>query len=124
MGKRIKPANFSREIGKLISFDSKYRPYFFIFVLMILSLIPVSTIENAPELSICKRVLKENCPSAGITRGVSSLLKGQVNQAINYNWLSIPTLITMISIIVIDIYKKLKKQNSQTKLKSKKIKKI
>ena len=74
MGRKLKPLKTWEEFGKLISFDSKYRPYIFIFVLLILFLIPISTIESTPNLSICKRVLGDNCPSTGITRGVSSLL--------------------------------------------------
>ena len=108
MGNRLGSIKVRREFGKIVSFDSKYRLYSFVFVLLVLYLIPVSIIEGVPDLSVCKKVLGDICPSAGITRGVSSLLKGQIGQAINYNWLSIPTVIVMFSIIVTDIYRKLK----------------
>jgi len=97
-----------KELGKIISFNSKYRPYTFLFVLFSLFLIPVSYLEKTPKLSICAKILGDYCPSIGITRGVSSLLKGNINLAISYNWLSVPTLTIMLSIIVYDLYKKLK----------------
>lgn len=99
-----------KEFGKIISFDSKYRPYTFLFVLFCLFLIPISYLESTPKLSICAKILGNYCPSTGITRGVSSLLKGNLELALSYNWLSIPTLIIMLSIIAYDLYKKIKTQ--------------
>ena len=114
---RLNSKKTFKELGKIISLDSKYRPHTFIIVLLILFLIPISFLENSPKLSICAKILKENCPSIGITRGVSSLLKGNLGLALNYNWLSIPVLIIMLSIIIYDLHKKLTKFKKETIIK-------
>ncbi len=73
-------------------------------MLFLLLVIPVSFLESMPNVSICSRVLGEYCYSVGITRGVSSLLKGNIYDALNYNVLSIPVLTVMVSIVLYDIY--------------------
>jgi len=104
MEKILKKTNKFFDIVSLSDFKSRF--FIFLFILLFLLFIPISVLENNfPELSICKKLLKENCPSSGITRGVSSLLKGNLNDAINYNILSIPVLITIICIMIIDLYK-------------------
>jgi len=81
----------------------KYRIFTFLAVLFLLFIIPLNTLESTPDLSICHHALGDYCYSVGITRGVSSLLKGNLSQAIDYNPLSILVLITLITIIIYDI---------------------
>jgi predicted ferric reductase len=95
-----------KEFGKIISFNSEYRPYVFIIVLSLLMIIPLSVLEITPKFSICQRILGDSCPSAGITRGVSCLLKGNFELAMQYNKISILVLIVMIVIILNDFYNK------------------
>lgn len=83
----------------------KSRIFIFLSVLLGLFLVPLSFLENLPNFSLCSRMLGSYCYSAGITRGVSSLLKGDLNLAIDYNFLSIPVLIIIILIIISDIIK-------------------
>src|SRR3989338_2610885 len=97
---------FFSELGKIISLHSDYRKYVFIFVLAVLAIIPVKLLEEAPNLSICSRVFGEYCFSVGITRGVSSLLKGDFEMALDYNFLAVPVLIVMIFLIVYDFRNK------------------
>lgn len=85
--------------------DSKSRFFIFLFVILFLLFIPVEFLENSHIPTPCKIILEENCPSDGITRGVSSLLKLNFNDAIKYNILSIPTIIVMISITILDFRK-------------------
>ncbi len=86
----------------------KYRLFTFLIVLILLALLPISIVEKTHDLSICSKVLGKYCYSVGITRGVSSLLKGNFQQAIEYNFLSIPTLITLLGIMFFDLKKLLK----------------
>jgi hypothetical protein len=92
-----------KEFLKIISLNSKYRPWIFILVLIVLAIIPISVIENTPNVSICKRIFGESCPSSGITRGVSALLKGEIQAAINYNIISFLVLIIILVIIWVDL---------------------
>ena len=95
-----------KEFGKIISLNSKYRPYVFIIVLLILTILPISILEKTPQFSICQKALGDYCPSTGITRGVASLLKGDFDIAWNHNPLSLLVLIVMVVIILIDFYKR------------------
>ncbi len=101
MGKSLTATKFF-EILSLS--NRKYRIIVFSVVLFLLLIIPVSFLESMPNLSICSRVLGEYCYSVGITRGVSSLLKGNIADAIDYNILSVPVLFVMISILLYDFY--------------------
>jgi hypothetical protein len=91
----------------------KYRLITFLSVLALLFVLPVSFFERIPNLSICSRVFGNYCYSVGITRGVSSLLKGNLSQAINYNFLAIPVLIVLISFILVDAYQLIKKKSAR-----------
>jgi hypothetical protein len=106
MGRIIKKKKSSENFLKLISFHSSYRPFIFISVLLILALIPIKVIEGGPNLSVCSRIFGDYCYSVGITRGVSSLLKGDVSLALKYNWLSIPVLGIMVFLIFWDLRKR------------------
>ncbi len=98
-----------KEFFEVISFSSKYRPLTFLTVLILLTITPLNFLEGLPNLSICSRILGEKCYSVGITRGVSALLKGNLELAVSYNWISIPVLIVMVLIIFLDLIKKFKK---------------
>ena len=87
----------------------KYRLIIFIIVLILLAILPLSIVEKTHNFSICSKVLGKYCYSVGITRGISCLLKGNFSQAVAYNFLSIPVLITILGIIVFD-FKKIKKK--------------
>ena len=80
----------------------KYRFFVFLFVLILLFIIPEKILENSPNISICSMIFGDKCYSIGITHGVSSLLKGNFSQAINYNFLSIPVLIIMLIFLIYD----------------------
>jgi hypothetical protein len=88
--------------------NPKKRISTFISVLILLGMLPTRYLENLPNLSICKMLFGKYCFSVGITRGVSALLKGDIALAIDYNWLSIPTLLIILWLIGFDIYKMIK----------------
>lgn len=84
---------------------SKYRFFTFLIVLILLRILPFSFIEKTKNLSICSLILGKYCYSVGITRGVSSLLRGDFQGAIELNLLSILVLIILISFLIYDFYK-------------------
>jgi hypothetical protein len=86
----------------------KYRVFIFLTVLIVLAIIPISILESLPNLSLCSKILGDHCYSQGITRGTSSLLKGDIQGAIRYNPLSLAVLITMLALLFSDIKKCLK----------------
>ena len=100
-GKNLKA---TKQLIKLISLsDPKCRAATFLIVLIILAIIPVQTLESMPNLSICSKVLGEYCYSIGITRGVSSLLKGDIDTSYSYNILAPLVALVMIAIIAVDL---------------------
>lgn len=104
-------SNFSRGV---ISLDSKHRIYLFSLALLILYLVPVNFLESMPDLSICSRLFGDYCYSVGITRGVSTLFKGDLIGAINYNILAIPVLILLVGFVLFDslsALRRVKKKN-------------
>lgn len=84
---------------------------------MFLAIIPINYLEQSPNLSVnsiffkpfegkCVNILQHDyCdyPSKGITRGVSSILHLEFEQAYNYNPISFLVLLTMLGIIIWDI---------------------
>ncbi|MBI2004442.1 DUF2752 domain-containing protein [Candidatus Pacearchaeota archaeon] len=88
----------------------KYRFFVFLIVLILLALLPMNIVAKTHDLSICSKTLGKYCYSVGITRGVSSLLKGNFSQAIEYNFLSIPTLIILLLIMLFDLRSIFKKK--------------
>lgn len=108
MGRKLKiKTRVINFFSDLVTLKSNYRSYTFLSVLLILFLAPINFLESMPNLSICKRILREYCYSVGITRGVSSLLKGNLELALEYNWLSIPVLVLMIFIIARDLLRRI-----------------
>lgn len=88
-----------------------YRIILFSIVIFFLFILPIGFLENLPNLSVCSFIFRKYCYSIGITRGVSSLLKGNFDLAISYNFLSIPVLIFLIAFIIKDfIYLTKKKE--------------
>ncbi len=83
----------------------KKRLFTLLLILFLLFLIPVELLESLPDFSLCHQILGEYCYSSGITRGTSSLLKGGVSQALQYNPLSIPVLIILFLFIIFDSVK-------------------
>lgn len=81
----------------------KYRIGIFFLVLILLAFLPLNIVAITHKFSICSKLLGKFCFSEGITRGVSSLLKGNFNQAIEYNFLSIFVLILIFVIIILDL---------------------
>ena len=98
-----------RELIKIISLSyPRYRIATFLFVLFLLLILPIKVVAFTNKLSLCSILLKRFCFSEGITRGVSSLLKGNFHQAVSYNPLSILVFIVIFGIIIFDFIKILK----------------
>ena len=98
MGRKLKEIS-----SKILTLSyPKYRLFIFLIVLILLALLPMNIVEKTHDLSICSKTLGKYCYSVGITRGVSSLLKGNFQQAIDYNFLSIPTLLILLGIMFFD----------------------
>ncbi|MGY4884292.1 MAG: DUF2752 domain-containing protein [Nanobdellota archaeon] len=92
--------------SKLISLSHpKYRFFTFFSVLILLRILPFSIIEKTHNLSICSALLGKYCYSVGITRGVSCLLRGEFQKAVEFNPLSIIVLIIMLIFLIYDFYK-------------------
>jgi hypothetical protein len=87
----------------------KYRLFTFLFIIIFLFLVPINFLESLPNLSICHIILGEYCYSVGITRGLASLLKGNLEQAIEYNFRSIPVFIILTGFIFHDFLKFIKR---------------
>ncbi len=108
MGSRLKNRNkVISFFGDVFSLDFKYRAYIFILILFFLALIPIEVLENSPRITICNYIPDNICYSQGLTRGVSSLLKLDFTQALEYNKLSLPVLIILIGFIFVDIKRKI-----------------
>jgi hypothetical protein len=84
---------------------SKYRLIAFSIVLFFLWVTPLKFLENMPNLSICSRFFGKYCYSVGITRGVSSLLKGNFQMSIEYNFLSVFVLGFLVGFVIYDLLK-------------------
>jgi hypothetical protein len=109
MGSEIK-----KFFSKLITLSyPKYRFFVFLGVLILLRFLPFSFIEKTHDLSICSALLGKYCYSIGITRGVSSLLRGDLQTAISFNPLSIIVLGIMLIFLVHDFYKGFMKYKSK-----------
>lgn len=104
--------NFKKRVLDILSFSyPRYRFFTVLIVLIILFLIPVSYL-GIYDFSICHHVLGKYCYSSGISRGVSSLLKGNLEQALDYNPLSILVL-TGLFILLLEDYKKIKNKKKE-----------
>jgi hypothetical protein len=102
----VRKINFKEISSKILTLSyPKYRFFTFLFVLLLLRFLPFWIIEKTHNFSICSIILGKFCYSVGITRGVSSLLRGNFNEAINYNPLSIIVLVILIVFIIHDFFK-------------------
>lgn len=115
--------------SKLISLSyPKYRFFTFLGILILFRTLPFYIIEKTHEFSICSKIFGKYCYSVGITRGVSCLLRGEFQRAIEFNPLSIVVLGIIILFIVYDFnkgfikYKIQKKRMAKKKKESDKIK--
>ncbi len=109
MGSKLK-----KFFSKLISLSyPKYRFFTFLGILVLLRALPFSIVEKTHNLSICSAVLGKYCYSVGITRGVSSILRGNFQRAIEFNPLSILVLLIMVIILVLDFFKAFIKNKEQ-----------
>ena len=99
--------NLKRFLSRVLTFSyPKYRFFTILLVLFLLFIVPISFLQSTlPNLSICHYLFGKYCYSVGITRGVSSLLKGNLTEALDYNWLAIPALIVLIGILIYDLVK-------------------
>lgn len=101
MGSRLKVF-----LSKLVSFSyPRYRFFTFLGVLILLRVLPFSIIEKTHTFSICSMILGKYCYSVGITRGVSSLLRGEVQRAIEFNPLSLLVTLVLIIFLIHDFFK-------------------
>lgn len=106
MGRKLKEIT-----SKILTLSyPKYRIAIFLIVLLLLAILPFYIVEKTHDFSICSKLLGKYCYSVGITRGVSSLLRGDFQRAIDYNPLSILVLFIIIWIIFYDTIKILKKK--------------
>ena len=102
-----------RKLNKVKIFLSKFftlsyprwRFFTFLGVLILLLVLPFSLIEKTHELSICSLLLGNHCYSVGLTRGVSMLLRGDFAAGIEYNFLSVVVLATLVIFIIHDFFK-------------------
>jgi len=98
--------NFKKISSKIFTLSyPKYRFFTFLTLLFLLAIIPIKLVSKTHNLSLCYKAIGDYCYSVGITRGVSSLLKGNFQQAIDFNFLSIPVLLILIVFLVYDFYK-------------------
>jgi hypothetical protein len=71
----------------------------------LLAILPLSIVEKTHNFSICSILFGKYCFSVGITRGVSSILKGNLDEGVEYNALSVFVLLILIIFIFHDFYK-------------------
>jgi len=69
---------------------------------------PIIFNNNCPESGIFKDC---SCPACGLTRAFSEFFKGNLNKALEYNWLIIPVLLILVLLIISNSYKILNKKN-------------
>lgn len=95
-------------------------------ILLILVVLPTEYLVYSPAKCVFKNIIFPiifrgncpnngilagcECPACGLTRGMSRLLKGDIDSAIDYNLLTIPLLFLMISVMIFNIYKIHKKK--------------
>jgi len=99
----IKVKRIKKTLFDILSFSyAKYRFCSVLLILIILLIAPLNYLTNLPNLSICNHLFGKYCYSVGITRGVSSLLKGDFQSAWDYNPLSIGVLLGLLMLLVYD----------------------
>jgi hypothetical protein len=112
----------------LLSFNTPKAIVFNIsFIFLTLFLLPTSDLKYLPTKCVFKHIIlpilyKGNCPSyglfsecncpfCGLTRAMSRLLKFDIKGALEFNILVIPLFIAMISVLILNIIKLVKKKS-------------
>ncbi len=119
---RIKQNRFFSFLFDCISFNGPWAISFDIFLIItLLAVLPFEWLMYSPAKCVFKNILlpffyQGNCPSeglfancecpaCGLTRGMSQLLDGNIEQAIVYNPLSIPLLGIMFVVLALNVYR-------------------
>lgn len=111
MGRKI-ISSFKKFSSRILTLSyPKQRFFIFLFVILLLTILPFNTVAKTHDFSICSKLLGKYCFSVGITRGVASLLRGNFQTAIDYNFLSIPVLAILIGFILHDFFKIVRHKN-------------
>lgn len=126
----LKVTNWKNKVKKyfidIISFATpEARIFNLSSIFLILAIVPTDKLVYSPVKCVFKHFLLPlifngncptdgifancNCPSCGMTRGMSRLLHGDINGALNYNKLVIIVFLIMIGIIIKEGYVILKK---------------
>ncbi len=101
MGRQV---NFKKISSKIFTLSyPKYRIVIFLIILILLAILPTEIISKTHSFSLCSMALGKYCYSTGITRGISSLLKGDFYLAMEYNPLSILVLLMLVGFVIHDI---------------------
>ncbi len=104
MGRKIK--RVKKIFSKVFTLSyPRWRFFIFLGVLILLRVLPFSIIEKTNNLSVCALIFGKYCYSIGITRGVSMILRGDLNAGLEYNVLSIAILGILAIFIVHDFFK-------------------
>ena len=80
-----------------------------LFLLIILLVFGILVVFIFDVDCILKKILHIPCPGCGLTRGFKALLKGNILLAFNYNILTIPIcifLLTTVTLLIIDYIQK------------------
>jgi len=121
----MKLANIKNILLEHISFDSPRATAVNLgLIILLLALIPTSTIIKAPTLCIFKTIILPaafhshcpssglfmdcNCPACGLIRSTSRLLHGDIQGSINHNRMGIFVLLLMLYLIAINSLKAFK----------------
>lgn len=110
--------SFGSPIARLIDFSG---------ILIILRILPTSVLSQLPTKCIFKTYILPiifyghcpgsgffaycNCPACGITRGMSRLLHGDLQGALNYNKIVPVVFIAIILYIIVDLIRIIKKRH-------------
>jgi hypothetical protein len=52
-----------------------------------LLVVPTSIVAAGPSLCLVRNLVGHECPGCGMTRAISSLLHGRLEEAVRHNWL-------------------------------------
>jgi hypothetical protein len=106
----------------LVSFGTPYAIVLNLaLIIFILAVLPTDALQHSPVKCVFKTIILPlvfhgscpiyglfagcECPACGITRGVSSLLHGDIPGAYAYNPLSFLVLATMLFLLVLNLYR-------------------
>ncbi len=106
-----------REVKKILSkaltlSHPRWRFFIFLGVLILLRVLPFFIIEKTRHFSVCSLILGKYCYSVGLTRGISTILRGDLSGGLEYNILSIFVLGILVIFIIHDLFKGFIKRKS------------